>query len=66
MPGSKISNAPKNNSFAASLMHLKLRREGKEDPTWRWEKAGRGLHYRVVKIMRVVMAYFKGVLNLDA
>lgn len=31
MPGSKISNAPQNNSFAASFMHLKLRREGKED-----------------------------------
>lgn len=31
MPGSKISNAPPNNSFATSFLHLKLRRGHKED-----------------------------------
>ena len=31
MLGSKISNAPENNSSAASFMHLELRREGKKD-----------------------------------
>ena len=30
MPGSKISSVPENNSFAASFMHLKLRRDNKE------------------------------------
>lgn len=31
LPGSTISNAPENNSFTVSLMHLELRRERKED-----------------------------------
>ena len=31
MLGSKISNAPENNSFAASFMHLKLRRGTNKD-----------------------------------
>lgn len=31
MPGRKSSNAPENNDFAASFMHLKLRRKFKED-----------------------------------
>ena len=31
MPGSKISNAPGNNKFAAAFMDLKLSRESKED-----------------------------------
>lgn len=47
MLGNKISNAPKNNSFAASLIHLKLRR----GCTWRWEKARQKLGYKIVKIM---------------
>ena len=38
MPRSKISDAAEINSFAASFMHLKLRRERKI--TWKWEKAG--------------------------
>ena len=47
MPGSKISNTPQNYSFAVSFMHLKLRREHKED-TRRWQKAKQGLNYRIV------------------
>ena len=31
MLGSKISNALKNNRFAISFMHVRLRREHKED-----------------------------------
>ena len=31
MPESKISKAPQNNSFAASFIHFKLRREHKEE-----------------------------------
>lgn len=31
MLGSKISNAQDNNSFATAFMHLRLRREFKED-----------------------------------
>lgn len=44
MQGSKISNAPENNNFAASFMHLKLRRESKENYMEVGEsKAGIGL-----------------------
>lgn len=31
MLGSKVSNAPKNNRFPASFMHLKLKRKPKKD-----------------------------------
>lgn len=30
-PGSMSSSAPENSSFAISFLHLRLRREGKED-----------------------------------
>lgn len=42
--GSKTSNAPENASFAASFMHLELRRQCKEDYMRVGEsKAGTGL-----------------------
>ena len=47
MLGSKISNAPENNSFAASFMRLELRRELRKI-TWRCEKSKVGLDYRIV------------------
>lgn len=47
---SKISNAPKNNSFAASFMHLKLKRLLRKI-IWRWGKAKLGSDYRIVNNM---------------
>ena len=63
MPGSKVSNVPENNSFATSFMHLKLRREHREDCMGVEEKWG--LYYRIVKdiICFLEGAYFKGVLT---
>ena len=49
MKGSKIVNSPENNSFAVSFIHLRLRREPKEDYTEVGEsKAGIGLQDRKI------------------
>ena len=62
VPESKISNALENNSFAASFMHLKLRKI-----TSRMEKSKWGVDYKIMKKIvyspRVLMADFKGVLT---
>ena len=49
MLGSKISNAPENNFFAVAFMNLRLSGVCEEDSMW--EKARRGLDYRIVQIM---------------
>ena len=38
--GEQISNAPENNSVAVSFMHLKLRRDHKEDYRKKGESSG--------------------------
>ena len=40
-PGSKISNALRNDSFAVSFMYLELRREAKDDYVTVGRKQGR-------------------------
>lgn len=60
-PGSKISNAPKNNSFVASFMPLKLRRDCMEDYIRMGEsKIGIGLQQDYMR-SSMITAYFKGV-----
>lgn len=69
MPGSEISHAPENNSFAAYFVHLlKLRRECR-DGGGGWELARRdlltGRATRARALLRVVPAHFQGA-DLDA
>lgn len=69
MPGIKISKAPENNSYAASSVHLKLRRELKEDYMEAGE-ARQGLIYRIVN--KIICFFedgyglFERCINLDA
>lgn len=63
---SKIANAPENNNFAVYFMHLKLRREFKEDYIKLEEKQSRDWimgYLRLCAFLLLVMAYFKGVLT---
>ena len=67
MPEIKTSNAPKNTSFAAVLMRLKLRRRCKED--YMEVGASSGVRdwiteylTRLCAFLKVVTVYFKGVL----
>ena len=53
MQGSKISNAPENNSFALSFMHLKLRREFKEG----YSKMGESEEGLCLKMMEIMCSH---------
>ena len=51
MPGSKISNAPKNNSFTASFMHWRLRGGQCKKDHIKVGESKVGLDYRIVKVI---------------
>lgn len=71
LSGSKISNAPANDSFVVSFVHLELGREHKED-SWQKQKASTTGQLRLCALLRMVFQepgkenyfwYFKGVLT---
>lgn len=67
MVGSKTSNTPENDRFAASCMPLKLRDCEEVYKDLEESKVGIGLHgselTRLCALWRAVMAHFKGVLT---
>ena len=70
MLGGKISNALENNSFAASFMHWKLRRDCNKDYR-RWgKKAKQGLDYRIVNknmyVLEASYSLYQRYVNLKA
>lgn len=76
MPGSKLSNAPENDSFVVSFISLELRREYRKD----YMKVGQsrqGLGYRTINKITcflegshacrgVLLLVFQRCVNLDA
>lgn len=61
MPGSMISNALENDSYAVPFIHLDLRNWERKF-TERWEKARQGLDYRTVD---KIMYFLKGAYTFE-
>lgn len=59
-PGNEISNAPENDSFSDSFMHLESRRDFKEDYMEVGEARQR-LDYKRITQKIGIKGYFKGV-----
>ena len=56
LPGSKMSNAPENDSFAVSFIHVELRRDCKRD----YVKVGESNVGSVYRIVNKILCFLEG------